>query len=114
MRCKAGDLAIRVDGSDGAFVPKGAIVEVLEFFGEMSVVSPFLETRRVQNGWIVRYNGQTTGFTGNRLGIPDLELQPTRDQPGADESLAWTPVPTTKRLTEEEFKAAEVKWGEKV
>jgi hypothetical protein len=40
------------------------------------------------------YTGDATIPVGNLVEIPDIHLQPIRDQPGADETLTWTPVPT--------------------
>jgi len=95
MNCKDGDLAIKVTAMPGAWIPAGAVVKVLKFAG---VGSARLSTGlRAKAGarWYVEYNGSHINpHTGNAYTALDSQLRPIRDQPGADETLTWAPVPS--------------------
>jgi len=97
MRCRPEDIVIYVGGGK----LQGRIFQVHDL-------------RDLCPHPVWNYSPEIRYDNGRILGLADHNLTPIRHQPGADESLSWCKVPTTKRLTEEEFKAAEVKWGEKV
>jgi hypothetical protein len=75
MNCKPGDLAIVVK-AEADLNWLGRVVEVVRpNFADSWITDPL-----------------PVGFTC----IADEALRPIRDQPGADETLSWIPVPTTK------------------
>jgi hypothetical protein len=100
MRCKVGDLAIRVSAVNGAEIPIGAIVEVKRFMG---MRAPMAGGRRTNAKpcWAVAFRG--LDYDPNdwcSWVVPDEDLRPIRDQPGNDETLTWSSVPktTTRKL----------------
>jgi len=98
MRCKVGDIAfiVRAD-NDPQHLHK--IVTCIHW-----------ENDRWGGAW--NTYPRLKDSEGRIIGWHDDDLQPIRDQPGADETLQWAPVPaTTKRLTEEESKTAEAAWS---
>ena len=93
MNCKPGDLAIRVRAPADAQIPVGAIVEVVRFFPDQSLI---FESGRIVDGldlWSVVYRGQKIGAMGLAFGIPDNELRPIRPNDGEDETLQWAGKP---------------------
>ena len=91
MRCKPGDLAITINA------PKenGKLVDVIRIAdlpaGRCIVSGPY---------WLVRSKGSPftiePGFRHEYAVWPDSMLMPIRDQPGADQSLDWAPVPAKR------------------
>lgn len=93
MRCKVGDLAIRVAGANArSIIPNGAIVRIVGWDSRECFYDnhPY----RTNNGfWRVEYRESCFAPCGAELGLPDEWLRPIRDNPGADETLQWAPVP---------------------
>ena len=97
MRCKPGDLAVRVRNSnDSKNIVVGAIVRCIEFLGESSA---FRSGQKFGDVWAVDFKGRTFGPKGYRLGVPDRDLQPIRDtgDDARDETLDWVPVPSREK-----------------
>lgn len=84
MRCKVGDLAVVVRARDPR--NNGALCEVLRTYHNASRPSWYIKASRPL------FNFLGMEMTGE-IGMYDDCLQPIRDQPGEDETLAWAPVP---------------------
>jgi hypothetical protein len=90
MNCRPGDLAIRVVAYPDSHIPIGSIVKVICAIGSGPTRGKTL-TRFTHDRWKVDFHGD------DFCAIPDAHLHPIRDQPGADETLTWSPVPATKQ-----------------
>ncbi len=77
MRCKKGDLAMNIGGVPSA---RGEIYKVIRRF-------PYELVRGEGPSWYVFHKGEEWHCL-------DKHLRPIRDNPGADETLTWTPVPS--------------------
>lgn len=94
MRCKPGDLAVRVFARPDSRIRVGAIVRVVgkskaaTYGGRNSLYSA-----RGAKLWDVEYQGTLfNSETGNLWGIPDHELRPLRPSTKQDETLTWKPI----------------------
>ena len=97
MNCKPGDLAIIIRGHRPGSTFVGTIVEVLDVQRHQSVFGLVWNVRfpRALVGVAVSKTGLHLGPSGLSAvhGVPDAWMKPIRDQPGADETLEWAPVP---------------------
>lgn len=101
MRCKVGDLAVRIKAFEDSVIPVGAVLRCISYearshilFGSRGITSP------VDGSWSVDWNGKT-GRAGFDFGVPDEHLQPIGN-PGddaRDESLSWLPVPSREEVS---------------
>lgn len=98
MRCKVGDLAVRIKKFDDDEIPVGAIVRCVEYYvGPVSKRGNFAHFA----GWLVEYKGSLTHADGAAWAALDEHLQPIRN-PGEyarDESLSWLPVPSREEVS---------------
>lgn len=94
MRCKPGDLAVRVRVSDGAGAKTVGHVYVCLKLIPLAVNA--LSGEQVLAVWHVERNGITRTPRGNRMGVPDCDLQPLGNPGGdaRDQTLDWLPVPS--------------------
>ena len=101
MNCKPGDLAIIIRGHRPRSKFVGTIVEVLDLQRHQSVFGLVWNVRfpRALVGVAVSKTGLHLGPSGLSAvhGVPDAWMKPIRDQPGADETLEWAPVPPRPR-----------------
>ena len=91
MRCKKGDLAVRIKQHTNSAVPMGAVVRCVEYFSGYARMQD--RTRKWCDVWLVEYQGKTIDFDGFGWNAPDEHLMPIRDNEGEDETLQWAPVP---------------------
>ena len=111
LRCKEGELAIRVTGSPAAHIPVGAIVRCVRFIGSgCSRVGDSSEWVQHSDLWRVEFRGSTRDPMDHmNLAVPDSHLRPLPGGEGEDEMLriAGKPVPYEapspwEAITEEE------------
>lgn len=93
LNCKPGDLAFVTQ--DGDVIPRGAIVEVLNWCGPAFDIH---SGRWFSTIWDVRWRGRTHSLDGLQFGIPDEFLRPLRPSDDPDETLTWAGLPADQRL----------------
>jgi len=94
MRCKPGDLAVRIKAEAGSGIPIGSIVEIIGRSEDVWLIPQQGGLGRWgTNLWDVRFKGSNIGPKGLAWAIPDSDLRPIRDQPGEDETLTWAGMP---------------------
>lgn len=100
--CKPGDLAIFIKSPNGRNL--GRIVRVVEQVqGDFVVVGGAAREITGNDGVIwkldqdVWHRSRHTGQFDLAPYCRDGNLRPLRDNPGADETLAWTPVPKKEK-----------------
>lgn len=97
MNCKPGDIAVIIRGHRPGSKYVGTIVEVLAVQRKKSIFGLIWNVRfpRAIIGVAITSKGEHLGLSGLSTvhGVPDAWLKPIRDQPGADETLEWAPVP---------------------
>jgi hypothetical protein len=87
LNCKPGDLAIGVSAMPGKICNIGVIVECLY------LIAPDRWMVKALSSYSINGVGHPAGST---CGAYDVYLRPIRDNPAADESLTWKPVPIEK------------------
>jgi hypothetical protein len=103
MRCKVGDLAIRIKAFDDSFVKAGSLVRCLRLnnFTVMLHGSQSSLPTEANNTWDVEWNGRLVDDNGWRMAIPDEHLQPIGNpgEDARDETLLWLPVPSREEVS---------------
>jgi len=82
MKCKLGDMAIRIRAPADSGIPNGSIVRCARFVGDGFATGESGYTRMVRNCWEVEFRGSVRRIKGGVWVVPDDELVPLRD-PGA-------------------------------
>ena len=99
MNCQAGDLAVIVSANNargwaGEIARKsiGSVVRVIRLREPVSMARCTAKVVwEFEEPMLLSHDGRQALV----VGCADSELRPIRDQPGADETLGWAPVPTT-------------------
>lgn len=108
LNCRPGDMAVIVRPTLRGPQLLGMVVTIMHAAPIRDFLLPdgFKQLNDRPNYWVVEFQRQIEapmlfgGFVGARLtryGIaPDVALRPIRDNPGADETLEWAPVPAKR------------------
>lgn len=99
MNCRHGDLAVVVRDSEPRNI--GIVCEVIErseIYQTYMLADVYWFVRSLGREFIAKYaepwSGSFHQLTSSvEADVPDVFLRPIRDQPGADEALAWESVP---------------------